>query len=162
MSVHLDVIDIHMPFFERRLLRRVVKKALEVCDFDQPAHVNIALCSNDYIRQINTEHRDRDYATDVLSFPMIEWEKPFAKIFKSMEMDMNWDTGKIELGDIIISYEKAKEQAAEYGHGLRRELAYLCVHGMMHLLGYDHMQENDKTLMREREEEVMKHLNIMR
>ena len=106
------------------------------------------------IRQINAEHRQIDKATDVLSFPMFE-RNEIDSLKKEDEME---DI----LGDIIVSVEKVREQAEEYGHSFERELAYLVTHGMLHLLGYDHMIEEEKVVMRKREEEILGVLDITR
>lgn len=117
--------------------------------------VTITLTDGETIRQINKEHRDIDSETDVLSFPLWDvraGEEPFK----------NPDTDCIMLGDIIISLPRLKEQAEEYGHSQKREAAYLCIHGMLHLLGYDHIEEDEKSEMRQREEELLAQLKITR
>ena len=112
----------------------------------------MTLTNNEHIREINRNYRNKDAATDVISFALNEGEEP--EIIDGPEINM--------LGDIIISIERAMEQAEEYGHSLERELAFLTVHGMMHLLGYDHIEEEDRIEMRKEEEYVLGHLGITR
>ena len=108
------------------------------------------------IRKINNQYRNIDKATDVLSFPMFEKQELDEKI------ENNDFLCEDILGDIVISIEKVKEQAEEYGHSFERELGYMIVHGFYHLMGYDHIEEEDKKIMRPKEEKVLKILNINR
>lgn len=117
--------------------------------------VEIILTDGPGIRQVNAEHRGIDSETDVLSFPL--WNRN-----EGEEPEINPENGCIMLGDILISLPRVKEQAEEYGHSARREAAYLCVHGMLHLMGYDHMVEEDKTVMRAREEELLTKMKFTR
>lgn len=138
----------------------IIKTLIEVSEyaaFDEIKHKNfeisITITDNEQIRQFNREYRNIDSATDVLSFPLWnQGEEPF----------INPENNCIMLGDIIVSLERAKEQANEYGHSLKRECAYLCVHAVMHLLGYDHIEEEDKKIMRAREEEILTKLKLTR
>ena len=116
------------------------------------AEVSITLTNNEHIHELNLRYRGIDRPTDVLSFALNEGEEP--EIFDGPAVDV--------LGDIIISVERTVEQAAEYGHSVQREIAFLAVHGMLHLLGYDHMEEADRIEMRREEEFVMKKLEIAR
>ncbi len=115
-------------------------------------YINIVLTNPKNIRQINKEQRGIDKETDVLSFPMFE-KTEISKI-KDNQLDI--------FGDIVISIERVKNQAEEYGHSFERELAYMVVHGFYHLMGYDHMEETDKVEMREREENILNKLEIRR
>ena len=129
----------------------------EYAAFDELEHKDveftITITDNEQIHQLNKEFRGVDSATDVLSFPLWNREEdPF----------INPENNCIMLGDIIISLERAAEQATEYGHSLKRECAYLCVHAVMHLLGYDHIEEDDKKVMRAREEEILIKLKLTR
>lgn len=142
---------------EEKIICTVVKKILEEEKVVQDVDVYITLTNNTEIHKINKEYRDVDRATDVLSFPMYERDE----IKKLKEICNSDDVEKI-LGDIIISVEKVKEQAEEYGHSFERELAYLTTHGCLHLLGYDHMIEEEKKEMRAREEAILELLNISR
>ena len=114
--------------------------------------VSVTLTNNDYIHQLNRKYRQIDRPTDVLSFALNESEEP--DIENGPDINV--------LGDIILSVERAEEQAAEYGHSLRREIAFLTVHGMLHLLGYDHMEEADRLEMEKEQRYVMEQLGISR
>ncbi len=139
---------------EKSLIRDVVNCVLKEEGIKKNLDVYITLTNNETIRKINAEQRNIDKATDVLSFPMFEREE----IPNLKKEDKTEDI----LGDIIVSIEKVKEQAEEYGHSFERELAYLVTHGMLHLLGYDHMIDEEKVVMRKREEEILGVLNITR
>lgn len=118
-------------------------------------YINIILTNPEHIRNINKKYRNIDKETDVLSFPMFEKEE-------IEEMKKNGNDINEPLGDIIISIERVKQQAGEYGHSFERELAYMLIHGFYHLMGYDHMNDEDKKQMREKEEIVLNNLNINR
>ena len=118
------------------------------------AEVSVSFVSSDKIRELNRDYRDVDSVTDVLSFPQFE---TVDELIESEE-----DTGVAELGDVVICMDRAKSQAEEFGHPLKREVIYLFVHSILHLLGYDHMEEDEKKIMRAREEETMEKLGIVR
>ena len=139
---------------EESLIQTVVQTVLREENIQKNLDVSVTLTNNEIIRSINKEHRNIDKETDVLSFPMVEREE-----IASLKQED--DTEDI-LGDIIISVPKVREQAEEYGHSFERELAYLVTHGMLHLLGYDHMIEEEKQVMRKREEEILAKLHITR
>ena len=128
---------------------------------DVPLLVEISFVDEEEIRRLNRELRAMDKVTDVLSFPALDLERGQAikKADYPFEID---EEGKLLLGSIAICIKRAKEQAEEYGHSYERELHYLIVHGIMHCLGYDHMEENDKTQMREQEEKILNKLGITR
>lgn len=128
-------------------LEKCAQECLKVEQFPNNVEISLSLVDNEEIHQLNKQYRGKDAPTDVLSFPMVEDDD-----------DLNQET--ILLGDIIISIPKAQEQAIEYGHGFERELCYLTIHSMFHLLGYDHMEQEDKEVMRRKEKEVIKNLNI--
>jgi len=132
----------------------VVKCALNVENAVCDVNLSVVITDNENICEINKEQRGIDKPTDVLSFPGYEkqeWEK-----LKVIPDEI------VYIGDIVISKEKIIEQAAEYGTGIEREFCYLIAHGMLHLMGYDHMTEDDKSIMRKKEEEVMQKLNLER
>ena len=141
------------------MLRRTVKAALSAEGVACDCEINILLTDDEGIREVNRDMREIDRATDVLSFPMFDLvpgEHPD-------EYDADPDTGLVPLGDMCISVERAKAQAEEYGHSFDREICYLCVHSVLHLLGYDHLDEGEmKRQMRGREEEIMKQLKLER
>ena len=141
---------------EEKLIKEVVSRVLEEEKVLPEVDVYITLTNNEEIHKINKEYRDVDRPTDVLSFPMYERDE-----IAGLKNDTDDEIEKI-LGDIIVSIEKVREQAEEYGHSFERELAYLVTHGMHHLLGYDHMIEEEKAVMRKREEEILETLNITR
>ena len=116
------------------------------------------------IWKVNKEFREIDRPTDVLSFPMLEYDVPgdFSQIENQTEDCFNLDTGEILLGDIIISVDKVREQAEEYGHSMQREFAFLIVHSMLHLFGYDHMEEQEAAVMEGKQREILECLNILR
>ena len=127
----------------------------EECNFD--AEISLTFTDNEGIREINRDYRDIDRPTDVLSFPMLE--------FSGEEEDAEFETedGLVMLGDIVISIERAREQAEEFGHSLRREIAFLVAHSMLHLLGYDHVDDAEgERLMIEKQDKVLNALGITR
>lgn len=130
--------------YDNNNLENYIKKVLEIekLESDRPLYLSLLLTDNKYIQVINCEYRDKDAPTDVISFAYHETE------------DFNigpYDT----LGDIIISLERVDEQANEYNHSFEREFYYVLTHGILHILGYDHIEEEDKKLMREREETIL-------
>jgi len=135
------------------VLEAVVQSALKVEGREDDPEVSVALVDDQYIADLNYRYRQIDRPTDVLSFPMEE--------ASAGEPEYEGDEENI-LGDIIISVETAEHQAVEYGHPFLREMAYLAVHGMFHLLGYDHDNEGNRRVMREREEKVLTLLSITR
>ena len=144
---------IKVPSGLRILIRRACNAVLEYEHFDDPAEISVTFVDNNRIHELNKQYRDKDAPTDVLSFPMAE----------NGEYDIDEDNGCKLLGDIVISMERAMEQAELYGHSLQREVAYLTVHSMLHLLGYDHLDEGPmKAQMREREEAIMSVLGLER
>lgn len=127
----------------------------EECDFD--AEISITLTDNDGIREINSETRDIDKATDVLSFPMLEFDEDGA------DAEYEYDGDMVMLGDIVISMERARAQAIEFNHSMRREVAFLVAHSMLHLLGYDHVDDKEgEKVMCEKQDKVLNSLNITR
>ncbi len=132
-------------------VRRAIEKVGELYGVED-SEVSVTLTNNAYIHTLNKEYRNMDRPTDVLSFALNESEEP--EIEGSPAMNA--------LGDIIISVERAEEQAEEYGHSLRREVAFLTVHGMLHLLGYDHMEEEEREEMEKEQRFVMEQLGISR
>ena len=124
----------------------------------------MTLTDNEGIHAINKEYRQIDRPTDVLSFPMLSYETPgdFSFLSDENEDDFNPDTGEVMLGDIIISVDKVKEQAVEYGHSEKREFAFLITHSMLHLFGYDHMEADEDAVMEEHQRKILDALGITR
>ena len=135
-----------------KVIERVCQEAAIVYGLGANAEISILLCHNEYIHQLNKQYRQIDRPTDVLSFALNESEEPAV----DGGLDVN------VLGDLIISVERAEEQAADYGHSVRREMAFLTVHGMLHLLGYDHMEEEERAEMEAEQRFVMEKLGIPR
>lgn len=143
------------------LIDRVVTKCFEVENLDEnKVYISITLTTPEEIREINKQYRNIDKETDVLSFPIFE-KKDIDMLRKNGEI-VDEDAPQEVLGDIVISVKRVEEQAKEYGHSVERELAYMIVHGFYHLMGYDHIEEADKKIMREKEENVLKSLDIVR
>ena len=128
---------------------------------DCPLSAEIIIVDEEYIKTLNREQRDIDSVTDVLSFPSLDNIKG-KKLLKSEHPADLDEEGGIFLGSIAICKKRAEEQAEEYGHSVEREINYLAVHGLWHLLGYDHMTDADKSEMREREERILKKINLER
>ena len=146
---------------EKEEYQKTIKKVLEKCFeeekiLDSKLMITITLTDAENIRRINNQYRNIDKATDVLSFPMFERDELENKIENRLFEHED------VLGDIIISIPKVEEQAKEYGHSFERELSYMIVHGFYHLMGYDHIQEEDKQEMRPKEEKILNQLNILR
>ena len=144
---------VKIPTGVRLLMRRCCHAVLELENFQGSAEVDISLVDNQQIREINKEQRNIDMVTDVLSFPL--WENG--------QYDKNPETGASMLGDVVLSVERAIEQAEQYGHSLQREIGYLTVHSVLHLLGYDHVDGGlEAVRMREKEEAVMASVGLPR
>jgi len=138
-------------------IKKVLKECYEVENLvNSKLIITVTFTTPENIRKINNKYRNIDRATDVLSFPMFEKDELDKKI---KEQDFICED---VLGDIIISVEKVEEQAKEYGHSFERELSYMVVHGFYHLMGYDHIEEKDKVIMRPKEEKVLNRLGITR
>ena len=149
--VEINYLDIKQNKENEALLNKVIETCFKEEKLENKnLYVNIVLTNPENIRKINKEYRNLDKETDVLSFPMFEKE----------ELENIQIVTKDVLGDIVISIEKVKAQAIEYGHSFERELAYMAVHGFYHLMGYDHIEEHDKKVMREKEENILQKLKI--
>lgn len=144
---------VKIPSGLRILIRRSCNAVLELEHFEQPAEVGVTFVDNAEIEKLNTQYRDQPNPTDVLSFPLGQ----------DGNYEVNPDTNAVMLGDIVISMEKAVEQAGIYGHSLQREVAFLTVHAMYHLLGYDHEAGGLEAVhMREKEEDALQKLGLPR
>ncbi len=162
MPKHKIIISADVPGVDeglRSFLRRAIRAALDAEGVDVPCEIDVLVTNDTGIRRINLDMRQVDAPTDVLSFPMFE----LAPGDKPRSEDADPATGLVPLGDMCLCLERAKAQAKEYGHSDRRELAYLAVHSVLHLLGYDHLDEGPmKAQMRGREEAVMAELDLKR
>ena len=137
----------------------MVKTALRIENIEYPSLVSILLVENEEIQRINREYRNKDCVTDVLSFPMLEMKDGKFAV-KPDELDM--EDGKLFLGDIVVSVPKAIEQANEYGHENERALAFLTLHGLMHLLGNDHESQPDSEIMEKKQEQILSDIGLTR
>ncbi|MBQ0026936.1 MAG: rRNA maturation RNase YbeY [Lachnospiraceae bacterium] len=154
-----------LDFDYEEVIKKVVNAALahEKCPYE--AEVNVLLTDDEQIKELNTKFRFIEKTTDVLSFPMVDWNEPAAYYVLEDDLsDMYFDpeNGELILGDIAISIQKVIEQAESYGHSRQRELGFLVAHSMLHLLGYDHIDEEERKKMEDRQEEILKGLGITR
>lgn len=160
ISVHSDVSHLNTPALTAHI-KRCITGALEQEGVTVPCEINVLLTDNEGIRQLNRELRNVDRETDVLSFPMFELIP--GAFPEDVEGLLDPGTGLLPLGDMALSMEKLRAQAEEFGHSQEREIGYLTVHSVLHLLGYDHLDEGPmKKQMRDREKRIMAALNIPR
>lgn len=133
-----------------------------VCPYE--CEINIILTDNEGIHKVNNEFRNIDNPTDVLSFPMLDYEQPcdFSIVDEEDITLFNPENNELMLGDIMISIEKVKSQAEEYGHSTKREFAFLVAHSLLHLLGYDHMEDDERIVMEELQEKILTSVGISR
>ena len=142
-------------------LKKCIEATLQAEKVTVPCEINVLVADNQTIRAINKAYRNIDRETDVLSFPMFQFEP--GKLPKDLTEYLDHETGLLPLGDMAISYEKAKAQAEEFGHSAKRELGYLTIHSILHLLGYDHVDEGPmKQQMRAREEAICAQIALER
>lgn len=155
MSAKVNIVmkqkAVKIPTGTRLLIRKACNATLKFENFEDQAEVDVSLVNDEEIKEMNLKYRNIDSATDVLSFPL----------GSNGEYDINPETGAKQLGDIVISIDHAVYQANLYGHSLEREIAFLTVHSMLHLLGYDHEAGGlEQTIMREKEEQVLEALGL--
>ncbi len=151
-------------FHYRELAQRIVQTVLDAEGFPWEAEVSVLLTGDPEIHAINKETRGIDAATDVLSFPMIPYENPadFSALEDAWEIYADPDTGEVPIGDIVLSIDKVHEQAACYGHSERREYAFLLVHSMLHLMGFDHINPAERLEMEAEQRRILDVLHITR
>ena len=155
--------DVKLPLECEALAKRVVEEALDYVGCPYEAEVNLLLTDNAQIHEMNKEFRGIDRATDVLSFPMIDYPEPGTFDFLEEQEDcFDPESGELTLGDIVISKEKVLAQAEEYGHSPMREYAFLIAHSVLHLTGYDHMEDEERQVMEQKQREIMERLDILR
>lgn len=156
--------DTELSFDYEALIRAVVSEALDYVGCPYEASVSVLLTDNEAIREMNREYRQLDRPTDVLSFPMIDYEEPadFSRLEEEPEAYFDPETGELLLGDIVVSLETMRAQAAEYGHSEQRELAFLVAHSMLHLSGFDHMEDGERRIMEAKQEEILQKLHLTR
>lgn len=155
-------------FDYEKLIRDVIEESVAYVNCPFEVNVEVTITDNKSIQEINKEQRDIDTATDVLSFPLIDYDVPGEFAFlEDTEEDFAYDyfepdTGELMLGDIVISAEKVYEQAKEYGHSVKRELGFLVAHSMLHLFGFDHMEDEERAEMERMQSEILDKLGITR
>ena len=155
--------DLELDLNYQEVAQRVGDAVLDYEQCPYESKVELLLTMDEEIREMNREFRDIDRATDVLSFPMIAYESPADFAFlEEDESCFDPDTGELMLGNIVISKQKVVEQAEEYGHTVEREYAFLIAHSMLHLLGYDHMEEEERAVMEKKQREILDGLGITR
>ena len=155
--------ELELPLPCRELAKKVIDAAIEYVNCPYETEVSLLLTMNEEIREMNRDFRGIDKATDVLSFPMVEYER--AGEFSFLEDAPEYfhpESGELILGDIVISKEKVMEQSEEYGHSAEREYAFLIAHSMLHLFGYDHMEEKERIMMETKQREILQLLQIER
>lgn len=165
MSLYIETEgNISFSFDAREIAETVVEASLEYVQCPYEAEVSLLIIHDEEIREMNREHRGIDRATDVLSFPMLEFERPgdFTGIDEEMSDVFDPESGELMLGDIVISADKVIAQAEEYGHSPKREYAFLIAHSMLHLCGYDHMEDDERKVMEQKQREIMEKINILR
>lgn len=142
----------------------IIEYSLDYLQCPYETQINLTLTDNEGIHAINKEYRDIDRPTDVLSFPLVDYAAPnvFGDIEERAEDYFDLDTGELMLGDIIISVEKCKEQAQEYGHSVLREFSFLIVHSMLHLFGFDHMKDDEREVMEDIQRKILEGAGINR
>lgn len=147
----------------KELAEKVINAALDYADCPYETEVNLLLTMNNEIQEMNCNFREIDRPTDVLSFPMIDYEEAGNFDFLEEVMDaFHPESGELMLGDIVISKEKVISQAEEYGHSIEREYAFLIAHSMLHLFGYDHMEDDERLEMEQKQKEILEILQIVR
>ena len=156
--------DRELPFDVEDVVDKVIRGALEQEGCPYEVTVSVLITDNDGIHEMNKNFREIDRPTDVLSFPNVDYDAPadFSGIEDSIEDYFDPETGELCLGDIVISIDKVFEQASEYGHAPLREFAFLVAHSMLHLLGYDHMEPDESSVMEQKQEEILSKLGITR
>lgn len=164
MSLYIeDESSVSLPLDAKEVAETVVEAALDYIGCPYEAEINLLLTDDAAIHEMNQEFRQIDRSTDVLSFPMLEYDIPgdFSKIEEQTEA-FNPESGELMLGDIVISKEHVLEQAEAYGHSAKREFAFLIAHSMLHLFGYDHMEDGDRRIMEQKQREIMEKVQILR
>ena len=165
MTINLEEeysLDLGIEYYE--IAEKVVSEALDYENCPYECEVNIILTDNEEIHKINKECRDIDRPTDVLSFPMAEYQQAgdFGLLEEEQPECFHPESGELMLGDIIISLDKVKEQAQNYGHSYIREYAFLIAHSMLHLMGFDHMVKEEEIVMFQKQDEILQKLDITR
>ncbi len=152
-----------LPFDAEALAKRVIEGTLDHLKCPYETEVDLILTTDPQIREMNLEYRGIDRATDVLSFPMSDFETPGDFSFLETDPDaFDPESGELLLGDIVISKDRVLSQAEEYGHSPEREFSFLITHSVLHLTGYDHIEEEDRLLMEKTQRDILEELQILR
>lgn len=155
--------QVSFDFDYKKVIESVINQAMDYKNCPYEAEVSVVLTDNASIQELNKEFRRIDNPTDVLSFPLVDYEEPGSFDFLEERADcFNPESGELMLGDIVISVEKVFGQAEKYGHSPKRELAFLTAHSMLHLFGYDHTTKEDATVMEQGQEEILEALGLTR
>ncbi len=165
MTFHIDYeANAQLNFDYEKLVGQVIEACLDYEGCPYEAELSVLFTDNAEIQKINQEYRGIDAATDVLSFPAIEYEiaGDFSRLEDASMDNFHPESGELILGDIVISVDKAQAQAAEYGHPIEREIAFLTAHSMFHLFGYDHMEDEERVRMELKQNAVLEKLKIQR
>lgn len=165
MTLHIEEESNQQFDFDwRETARTVIEEALDQEGCTYEVEIDLLLTTNEEIHKINLEYREIDSPTDVLSFPLVDYEEPGDfSLAEENEMEyFNPESGELMLGDIILSADKILEQAEKYNHSVKREFAFLVAHSMFHLMGYDHMEPEEAKVMEQKQEAVLEALEIRR
>ncbi len=158
-----EELDITFNFDYKEIAKKVCQAVLDEEAFPYECEISLTLTTEDAIHEMNQQFRDIDRSTDVLSFPMIDYPGPGDFSHLTDESDIfDFDTGEAMLGDIVLSIPRVISQADEYGHSIKREYAFLIAHSMLHLLGYDHMEENERIQMENKQRLILDKIGITR
>lgn len=155
--------QLELPYED--IIKAVIDKACDYVECPYEVCVNVLITDNEEIHAINKEHRGIDAPTDVLSFPMLNYEDIEPATFEDDVVSddcFDPDSGELVLGDIVLSVDKIYEQAEAFGHSIKRELAFLVAHSMLHLFGYDHIDDNERMIMEQKQCEILDELGITR
>lgn len=159
-----EEVTANFSFDAKELANQVISYTIEREDFPYEAEINLTFVDETAIQRLNREYRNIDKSTDVLSFPMLEYEQAgdFSQLEDDRNDNFNPDSGEILLGDMILCIPKVFSQAEEYGHSVEREFAFLIVHSMLHLFGYDHMKPEEAAIMEKKQRMILEELNFLR
>jgi len=165
MTINIEYeASVKLDFDYEALIKKVIEACMddEACPYE--AEVSILLTDDNTIQEINRDYRNIDSPTDVLSFPATDFKTPgdFSNLEEEHPDSFHPETGELMLGDIVISVERAMKQAEEYGHAIEREIAFLTAHSMFHLFGYDHMEDEERRIMEDKQRKVLDKLEIFR
>lgn len=163
LNIEYENIENKLDIDYKEIIKNTINEVIEYEGCPYETEINVILTDNENIQEINNEFRNINKPTDVLSFPMIEYKKPsdFSELEKENDC-FNPETGELVVGDIVISVDKVYEQAENYGHTIVRELAFLVAHSMLHLFGYDHIDEQERIVMENKQREILNNIGITR